>query len=69
MSRHRSRLSLALVATAAAAGVATFLLRPRGGLIDAAAVDPTAYFSQAELQRADDFRGPQRLIGARHRSG
>jgi STE24 endopeptidase len=63
MSRHRSRLSLALVATAAAAGIATFLLRPRGGLIDAAAVDPTAYFSQGELQRADDFRGPQRLIG------
>jgi len=63
MSRHRSRLSLALVATAAAAGVATFLLRPRGGLIDAAAVDPTAYFSAAELQRANDFRDPQRLIG------
>ncbi len=62
MSRHRSRLSLALVATAVAAGVATFLLRPRGGLIDAAAVDPTAYFSQAELQRANEFRDPQRLI-------
>ena len=51
------------MATAAAAGIATFLLRPRGGLIDAAAVDPTAYFSQAELQRANDFRDPQRLIG------
>jgi STE24 endopeptidase len=63
MSRHRSRLSLALVATAAAAGIATFLLRPRGGLIDAAAVDPQAYFSRAELQRANDFRGTQRLIG------
>lgn len=63
MGRHRSRLSLALVATAVAAGVATFLLRPRGGLIDAAAVDPTAYFSRAELQRANDFRDPQRLIG------
>lgn len=50
------------MATAAAAGVATFLLRPRGGLIDAAAVDPTAYFSRAELQRANDFRDPQRLI-------
>jgi len=63
MGRHRLRLSLALVATAVAAGVATFLLRPRGGLIDAATVDPTAYFSRAELQRANDFRGPQRLIG------
>lgn len=63
MGRHRSRLSLALVATAVAAGVATFLLRPRGALIDAAAVDPTAYFSRAELQRANEFRDPQRLIG------
>jgi STE24 endopeptidase len=62
MSRHRSRLSLALVATAAAAGVATLLLRPRGGLIDAAAVDPTAYFSRAQLHRANEFRDPQRLI-------
>jgi STE24 endopeptidase len=63
MSRHRSRLPLALVTTAAAAGIATFLLRPRGGLIDAAAVDPTAYFSQSELERANHFRDPQRLIG------
>ena len=51
------------MATAVAAGIATFLLRPRGGLIDAAAVDPQAYFSHAELQRANDFRGTQRLIG------
>jgi len=63
MGRHRSRLSLALVATAVAAGVATLLLRPRGGLIDAATVDPTAYFSRVELQRANEFRDPQRLIG------
>jgi STE24 endopeptidase len=62
MGRHRSRLSLALAATAVAAALATVLLRPKGGLIDAAAVDPTAYFSAAELERASDFRGPQRLI-------
>ncbi len=51
------------MAAAGAAAVATLLLRPRGGLIDAAAVDPTAYFSAAELERARDFRGPQRIIG------
>ena len=58
----RWRLPLALVATAVAAGTATLLLRPRSGLIDPAAVDATAYFSPAELERADDFRSVQRVI-------
>ncbi|MBA2792954.1 MAG: M48 family metallopeptidase [Thermoleophilaceae bacterium] len=49
--------------TVAAAAAATLLLRPRGGLIEPAVVDPTAYFSTAELERAADFRGLQRLIG------
>jgi len=43
--------------------VATVLLRPRGGLIDPAAVDATAYFSPAELDRAEDFRDLQRILG------
>ena len=47
----------------AAAGAATLILRPRAGLIDPAAVDPEAYFSAADLERAADFRGVQRLIG------
>ena len=63
MSAHRFRLPLAVVAVAAAAGVATLILRPRGGLIEPAAVDPAAYFSAAELGRAHDFRGLQRLLG------
>jgi STE24 endopeptidase len=46
-----------------AAGAATIVLRPRGGLIDPAAVDPTAYFSAAELERAADFRDLQRILG------
>lgn len=46
-----------------AATAATLLIRPRGGLIEPAAVDATAYFSPAELDRAEDFRGPQRLLG------
>jgi STE24 endopeptidase len=46
-----------------AAGAATLVLRPHGGLIDPAEVDPTAYFSAAELERAADFRDLQRIIG------
>jgi STE24 endopeptidase len=62
MRAHRYRLPLAIVAAVAAAGVATLVLRPRGGLIEAATVEPTAYFSPEELERADEFRGPQRMI-------
>ena len=56
-------LPVAAVAAVVAAAAATLLIRPRGGLIEPAAVDPTAYFSPAELERAEDFRGPQRLLG------
>jgi STE24 endopeptidase len=62
MESHRSRLPLAITVAVVAAGVATLILRPRGGLIHPAAVDPTAYFSPAELQRATDFRRPQQLL-------
>ena len=55
-----------------AAGAATFLLRPRSGMIEPAAVDAKSYFTAFQLDRAEDFRGVQRLIargraGARHR--
>ena len=63
MERHRLRLSVAVVATVAAAALATFALRPRSGLIEPAAVDPQAYFSPGELERAREFRGPQRVLG------
>ena len=46
-----------------AAGTATLILRPRGGLIEPTAVQAEAYFSPAELERADDFRGLQRVLG------
>jgi len=46
-----------------AAGAATVILRPRSGLVDPAAIDLRAYFSEAEVRRAEDFRGLQRLIG------
>lgn len=62
MNRHRSGVSLALVATVIAAGAATVLLRPRGGLIDPQAVEASAYFTADQIDRARDFRGPQRLL-------
>jgi STE24 endopeptidase len=63
MKAGRSRLPLAILAAVAAAGAATFLLRPRSGVIDPAAVDVQAYFSRAQVDRAEDFRDTQRLLG------
>jgi STE24 endopeptidase len=63
-SAGRSRLPLAIAVTVVAAVAATFLLRPRSGVIDPAAVDAGSYFTAAQLDRAEDFRGPQRLIAA-----
>jgi len=59
----RSRLPLAILAAVVAAGAATFLLRPRHGVIDPAAVDVEAYFSRAQIERAEDFRDTQRVLG------
>ena len=58
-----SSLPVAALAAVVAAAAATLLIRPRGGLIDPAAVDVTAYFSADQVERAEDFRGPQRLLG------
>jgi len=60
---HRYRLPLAIVGGVAAAGVATWLLRPGGGLIEPVAVEASAYFSAEELDQADDYRDPQRVLG------
>ena len=46
-----------------AAGTATLILRPRGGYIEPTAVQAEAYFSPAQLERAQEFRGPQRALG------
>jgi STE24 endopeptidase len=59
----RSRLPLAILVAVAAAGAATFLLRPRSGLIDPVAVDVEGYFTDRQLDRAEDFRSVQRLLG------
>ena len=59
----RSRLPLAIAVAVAAAAAATLLLRPRSGLIEPAPVDLKQYFTAVQLQRAEDFRGLQRVLG------
>jgi STE24 endopeptidase len=63
MEAHRLGLPLAVGIAVFAAGAATFVLRPRSELIHPAPVAAEAYFSQSELDRAQDYRGPQRLLG------
>ena len=38
------------------------MLRPRGGLIEPATVEAQSYFSAAQIERAVEYRDPQRLI-------
>jgi STE24 endopeptidase len=61
---ERTRLPLAIAVVVAAAGAATFLLWPRNGVIEPAAVDAKSYFTSVQLDRAEDFRSLQRWIGA-----
>ena len=56
------RLGAAAVAAVVVAEGAFLLLRPRDN-IDPAPVSPSTYFGQAELQRAEDYRNTQALIG------
>src|SRR3954466_16323455 len=69
MEAHRVGLPLAVGIAVFAAGAATFALRPRHGLIHPAPVAAEAYFSPSELERAQDYRGPQRLLGPRAGAG
>ena len=70
MNRGRSRLPLAILVAVVAAGAATFvLLRPRSGLIEPAAVDVKGYFTALQLDRAEDYRSVQRLLGRRWARG
>ena len=63
MGARNSRLPLAILVAVVAAGTATVLLRPRSNVIDPTSVDVKAYFSPAEIDRAEDFRTTQRLLG------
>ena len=58
----RSRLPVAVVVAVAAAAAATFLLRPRG-VIEPVPVEAQQYFTASQLDRAEDFRGLQRVLG------
>jgi STE24 endopeptidase len=62
MLAHRYRLPLALVVAAIAAGGATLLLRPRAGVVEPASAIARDYFTPGQLERARDFRGPQRAL-------
>ena len=63
MARHL-RLPLALAAAVVVAEAAVFLLRPRSGVISPVEVPVQAYFSAAEVVRAEAFRGPQAALFA-----
>jgi STE24 endopeptidase len=63
MDRTRWRTPLAVVAALVVAEAAVLLLRPREGVIEPAPVSPSNYFTSEQLERARDFRGPQRIIG------
>ena len=63
MRAHGYRLPAAILVAAVAAGSSTLLLRPRSGLIEPAAASAGDYFTAQELERARDFRRPQRVIG------
>ncbi len=60
----RHRLPLALAAAIVVAEAAVLLLRPRGGVIPPVDVPLQAYFSAAEVSRAEAFRGPQTVLFA-----
>jgi STE24 endopeptidase len=62
MLAHRYRLPLALVVAAMAAGGATLLLRPRAGVVKPAPASAGDYFTPQQLDRAHDYRAPQRTI-------
>ncbi len=63
----RSRSALLIGATAVAAFLvaegAVLLLRPRAELLEPVAVSAGDYFDAAQVERAEDFRDGQRLLG------
>ena len=57
------RIGAVAVAAVIVAEAAVWVMRPRGEILDPATVSEHAYFSQAQLDRASDFRDGQRLLG------
>jgi Zn-dependent protease with chaperone function len=56
------RIGATAVAAVLVAEAAVWLLRPRGEVLEPAKVSEEAYFTQAQIDRAHDFRDGQRLI-------
>lgn len=56
------RLGAAAVAAVLVAEAAVWLLRPRDDTIDPVAVSERDYFDAAQIERAEDYRGGQRLL-------
>lgn len=55
---------LAVGVALAAAELAVLLLRPKHGIVDPLPVDARDFFSAAQIERAEDYRGPQRALFA-----
>jgi STE24 endopeptidase len=60
---RRWKMPLAVVAALVVAEAGVLLLRPREGVIQPAPVRATEYFTPAQIERAREFRGPQRVLG------
>jgi STE24 endopeptidase len=56
-------MPLAVVAALAVAEAGVLLLRPREGIVEPAPVRASEYFTPAQIERASEFRGPQRALG------
>lgn len=56
------RVGAAAVAAVAVAEAAVWLLRPKDPVVEPAAVTAGDYFTEAQLERASDFRSGQRLL-------
>ncbi|HEV2769474.1 MAG TPA: M48 family metallopeptidase [Solirubrobacteraceae bacterium] len=63
MARGHLRVAATVVAAIVVAEAAVLTLRPREGIVDPVPVDLTGYFTGQQLQRAEAYRGPQRLLG------
>jgi len=60
--RRSWRLPVALVTAVVVAQAAVVVLRPRDRGPEPVPVEPRAYFSQAQIDRAEDYRSGQRWI-------
>jgi STE24 endopeptidase len=64
VNRSRWGLPIAIVTAVVVAEAAVILMRPRGGVIDPAPVSARSYFSDAQIERARDYRRPQLALFA-----